>query len=102
VRCPPAVARCHDSRGAASLHPRTGIARGGTAPRGPPARGRRTGDEALPRSDRGLSGHLLGGAGGVGSRSDAAAGEDVEAQVAAAFGPFVVLFGEHGANETDE
>ena len=32
----------------------------------------------------------------------AGAGEDVEAEVAAAFGPFVVLFGEDGADEADE
>ena len=34
--------------------------------------------------------------------SDAAAGEDVEAEVAAAFGPFVVLLGQHGADQADE
>ena len=34
--------------------------------------------------------------GGVG------AGEDVEAEVSAAFGPFVVLLGEHGADQADE
>src|SRR3712207_8110289 len=51
----------------------------------------------LFRSER-RDGHLLGGGGGVGVRagegSDAAAGEDVEAAVAAAFGPFVVLLGQ--------
>jgi hypothetical protein len=31
-----------------------------------------------------------------------AAGEDVEADVAAAFGPFVVLFGEHGGDQADK
>jgi hypothetical protein len=30
------------------------------------------------------------------------AGEDVEAEVAAAFGPFVVLFGQDGADESDQ
>jgi hypothetical protein len=30
------------------------------------------------------------------------AGEDVESEVAAAFGPFVVLFGQDGADEPDE
>ena len=29
-------------------------------------------------------------------------GEDVESEVAAAFGPFVVLFGEDGADEPDD
>jgi hypothetical protein len=29
-------------------------------------------------------------------------GEDVESEVAAAFGPFVVLFGEDGADEADD
>src|SRR3712207_3383838 len=59
----------------------------------------------LFRSER-RDGHLLGGGGGVGVRagegSDAGAGEDVEAEVAAAFGPFVVLLGEDGADEADE
>jgi len=31
-----------------------------------------------------------------------ASGEDVEAEVAATFGPLVVLLGEDGANEADE
>jgi len=31
-----------------------------------------------------------------------ASGEDVEAEVAPAFGPFVVLLGEDGADETDD
>ena len=42
---------------------------------------------------------------GVTSVALAASGsgwEDVEAEVAAAFGPFVVLFGEDGADEADE
>jgi hypothetical protein len=30
------------------------------------------------------------------------AGEDVESEVAAAFGPFVVLFGQDGADESDD
>jgi hypothetical protein len=30
------------------------------------------------------------------------AGEDVESEVAAAFGPFVVLFGEDGADKADD
>src|SRR3712207_9370644 len=59
----------------------------------------------LFRSER-RDGHLLGGGGGVGVRagegSDAAAGEDVEAEVAAAFGPFVVLLGQHGADQADQ
>jgi hypothetical protein len=42
--------------------------------------------------------HLLG----VVAGGDAGAGEDVEAEVAAAFGPFVVLFGQDGADEADE
>ena len=29
-------------------------------------------------------------------------GEDVESEVTAAFGPFVVLLGEHGADEADQ
>jgi hypothetical protein len=33
---------------------------------------------------------------------DAGAGEDVEAEVAAAFGPFVVLFGQDCADEADQ
>jgi hypothetical protein len=32
----------------------------------------------------------------------AGAGEDVESEVAAAFGPFVVLFGQDGAGEADQ
>ena len=43
-------------------------------------------------------GHLLddGGVDGLG------AGEDVESEVAAAFGPFVVLLGQDGADEADD
>jgi len=41
-----------------------------------------------------VGGHLLGGGGGlVGDGCDAGSGEDIEAEVAASFGPFVVLFG---------
>ena len=47
------------------------------------------------------NGHLLG-VGRVGERADAAVGEDVEAEVAAAFRPFVVLFGEDGNDQADE
>jgi hypothetical protein len=39
---------------------------------------------------------------GVWRAGDARAGEDVEAEVAAAFSPFVVLFGEDGADEADQ
>ncbi len=46
--------------------------------------------------------HLLGGHGGVGDGGEAGAGEDVEAEVAAAFGPLVVLLGEYRADEADE
>ena len=35
-------------------------------------------------------------------RGDAGAGEDVQAEVAAAFGPFVVLLGQDGADEADQ
>ena len=42
--------------------------------------------------------HLLG----VGNEGDAGSGQDVEAEVAAAFGPFVVLLGQHRADEADE
>ena len=44
--------------------------------------------------------HLRAGAGR--GEGDAGAGEDVEAEVAAAFGPFVVLFGQDGADEADQ
>jgi hypothetical protein len=54
------------------------------------------------RRDGRLGGHLLAGLGGVGDGPEAAAGQDVEAEVAAAFGPFVVLFGEDGADQSDE
>jgi hypothetical protein len=39
---------------------------------------------------------------GAGGERDAGAGQDVEAEVAAAFGPFVVLLGQDGADEADE
>ena len=44
--------------------------------------------------------HLRVGAGGC--EGDAGSGEDVEAEVAAAFGPFVVLLGQDGSDEADE
>ena len=36
---------------------------------------------------------------GVGAVVESALGEDVEAEVAGSFAPFVVLFGENGADE---
>ena len=45
-------------------------------------------------------GHLLGRV--AGEEADPGAGEDVEAEVTAAFGPLVVLLGEDGADEPDE
>lgn len=39
---------------------------------------------------------------GGGDDVDAAAGEDLESEVAAAFGPFVGLFGQHRADEADD
>jgi hypothetical protein len=45
-------------------------------------------------------GHLLGA--GVGDEGEAAFGEDVEAEVAAAFGPFVGLLGKDRADEADD
>jgi hypothetical protein len=41
---------------------------------------------------------VAGPGGGLG----AGAGQDVEGQVAAAFGPFVVLLGEHGAGQAGD
>ena len=38
----------------------------------------------------------------VGDLGEAAFGEDVQADVAAQLGPFVVLFGEHGADQADQ
>jgi hypothetical protein len=40
----------------------------------------------------------------IGGRGDRGAGsiEDVEAEVSAAFDPFVVLFSEHGSDEADD
>jgi hypothetical protein len=46
----------------------------------------------------GSFGHLLVLGAGVGHDGEACAVEDVEAEVAAAFGPLVVLFGQDGAN----
>jgi hypothetical protein len=43
--------------------------------------------------------HLLGGAG---NECGTGAGQDLEAEVAASFGPFVVLLGEDGAGQADE
>ena len=40
--------------------------------------------------------------GGVGDGGESAACEDVEAEVAAAFGPFVGLLGQDGADEADD
>jgi hypothetical protein len=37
----------------------------------------------------------------VGDDAQAGSGEDVQAEVAAAFGPLVVLFGQDGADEAD-
>jgi len=45
-------------------------------------------------------GHLLGA--GVGDEGESALGEDVESEVAAAFGPFVGLLGEDGADEPSD
>jgi hypothetical protein len=45
-----------------------------------------------------VGGHLRG----AGCEGYAGAGEDVEAEVAAAFGPFVVLLGQDGADEPDQ
>src|SRR4051812_40528339 len=44
----------------------------------------------------------VGGVGVGGDGSQPAAGEEVEAEVAAAFGPFVVLFGQDGADEAGQ
>ena len=56
------------------------------------------GSGAERRDDVGAGGLLgvFGGDGGAGS------GEGVEAEVAASFGPFVVLLGEDGAHEADQ
>jgi hypothetical protein len=45
-----------------------------------------------------VGGHLRG----AGCEGDAGAGEDVEAEVAASFGPFVVLLGQDSADEPDQ
>lgn len=47
----------------------------------------------------GVGGHLVSG---VGDEGEPAAGEDVEAEVAAALGPFVGLLGQDGADEADD
>jgi hypothetical protein len=49
-----------------------------------------------------VGGHLRGGAGGGGRDGDAGAGEYVEAEVAASFGPLVVLLGQDRADEPDQ
>jgi hypothetical protein len=46
-------------------------------------------------------GHLLGVNAAAGE-GDAGAGQDVEAEVAAAFGPLIVLLGQDRADETDQ
>jgi hypothetical protein len=51
-----------------------------------------------PARDAGV--HLRVGF-GDGGEGDAGAGQDVEADVAAAFDPFVVLLGEDGADQAD-
>jgi hypothetical protein len=47
-------------------------------------------------------GHLLGVGGGVGDGGQSGAFEDLEAEVAAAFGPLVVLLGQHGSDQADQ
>ena len=51
---------------------------------------------------RDVAGGDLRCCGGVGDGGDAGAGEDVEAEVAAAFDPFVVLFGQDRADQADQ
>ena len=46
-------------------------------------------------------GHLLG-VSAVGGEGGAGAGQDLEAEVAAAFGPFVVLLGQDRAGKADQ
>jgi hypothetical protein len=50
----------------------------------------------------GGDGHLLVFRVLVVDLGEAAFGEDVEADVAAHFGPFVMLLGEHGADQADQ
>jgi hypothetical protein len=47
-------------------------------------------------------GDLLGGGGGIGDGGDAGPGEDFQAEVAAAFGPLVVLLGQDRADQADQ
>jgi hypothetical protein len=47
-------------------------------------------------------GYLLGGCCGVGDEVEAGLGQDVEAEVAPALDPLVVLLGEHGADKADQ
>src|SRR5699024_10609275 len=49
---------------------------------------------------QGACGDLLGV--GVGDEVEAAAGEDVESEIASSFGPFVGLFGQDRADEADD
>jgi hypothetical protein len=49
-----------------------------------------------------LGGHVCSDLGFGGDGGQAAAGEDVEAEIAAAFGPFVGLFGQDRADEADD
>src|ERR1039458_9437170 len=46
-------------------------------------------------------GHLLG-VSAIGGESDAGGGEDVEAEVAASFGPFLVPLGQDRADKADQ
>ena len=50
----------------------------------------------------GGDGHLLVDGVLVGDLGESAFGEDVEGEVAALLGPFVVLLGEHGADQADQ
>ena len=40
--------------------------------------------------------------GGAGDQGEPGAGEDIESEVAAPIGPFVVLFGQDGADQSDD
>jgi hypothetical protein len=50
----------------------------------------------------GGDGHLLGFGCGIGEVAQPAFGEDVEAEVTALFGPFVVLLGQDGTDQPDQ
>ena len=56
----------------------------------------------LDSSGYGVDGHLLVRGVLVCDLGEAALGKDVETKVAALFGPFVVLFGQDGADEPDQ